>query len=684
MSSEQNRLLELRQLLNNAAHAYYVLDAPQMEDAVYDRLYRELLELEQQYPELITPDSPSQRVGGSPSEGFTSVEHRIAMLSLDNAFSSEEIERWYRRLLRELDLEEGTFLPMVCELKIDGNALALTYENGVLVRAATRGDGARGEKITPNVRTIQAVPLKLKLKQPTAWVEVRGEAFIPDDTFERINQERQANDEPLFANPRNACAGTLRQLDPKVVAARQLDFFAYTLHLPDDSDEEPMSQWESLQWLQNAGFRVNPNARLCADLGAVQAFAAEWETDRHGLPYATDGVVVKLDALELQDQAGFNAKAPRWAVAYKYAPEEAPSRLLRVVAQVGRTGVVTPVAEFEPVPLAGSTISRATLHNADRIAELDLREGDTIVVRKAGEIIPEVVRVLTELRPVEAAAVQLPDHCPACNSELVRAPEEAATRCINNSCPAQLRGAIRQWVSRAAMDVDGLGARTIALLVERGLVKTLSDLYRLDAPTLASLEGMGKRSAEKLVAALDHSRQQPWHRLLFALGIRNIGPVNAKALAAAFPSAAALAEAALHDPEALLATNGIGAEIAEALAEWFGNATNQALLQELETLGFCLQATEVSAGDTTGDGDSPKPFEGKTFVLTGTLPTLKRSQAQELIEAAGGKVSGSVSKKTSYVVAGEEAGSKLTKAEQLGVAVLDEAGLLALLPSRLE
>jgi DNA ligase (NAD+) len=673
------RLLELRKLLNEAAHAYYVLDAPQMEDAVYDRLYRELLELEEQYPELITPDSPSQRVGGAPSDGFTSVEHRIAMLSLDNAFNDEEIERWHRRLLRELDLEEGTDLPLVCELKIDGNALALTYENGVLVRAATRGDGARGEEITPNVRTIQTVPLRLQLENPPDWVEVRGEAFIPDDTFARINAERQANEEPLFANPRNACAGTLRQLDSKVVAARRLDFFAYTLHLPDGT-EAPASQWESLQWLKQAGFRVNPNARLCADLAAVQSFSSEWEQQRHGLLYATDGVVVKLDALELQQRAGFNAKAPRWAVAFKYAPEEAPSRLLRVVAQVGRTGVVTPVAEFEAVPLAGTTVSRATLHNADRIAELDLRQGDTIVVRKAGEIIPEVVRVLPELRPAGAVAVQLPDHCPACNSELVRAAEEAATRCINNSCPAQLKGAIRQWVSRAAMDVDGLGTSTIALLAERGLVNTLSDLYRLDEATLASLDGMGKRSAAKLVQALEASRQQPWHRLLFALGIRNIGPVNAKGLAAAFPSAAALSHAALKDPDALLATYGIGPEIADALAEWFGNGTNQILLQQLEEMGFCLQAPEAIAGDASGDGDIPKPLEGKTFVLTGTLPTMKRGQAQELIEAAGGKVSGSVSKKTSYVVAGSDAGSKLTKAEQLGVAVLDEAALLELLP----
>jgi DNA ligase (NAD+) len=343
------------------------------------------------------------------------------------------------------------------------------------------------------------------------------------------------------------------------------------------------------------------------------------------------------------------------------------------------------VAEFEPVPLAGTTVGRATLHNADRIAELDLREGDTIVVRKAGEIIPEVVRVLLELRPAGAVAVQLPDHCPACNSELVRAAEEAATRCINNSCPAQLKGAIRQWVSRAAMDVDGLGTRTIALLVERGLVNKLSDLYRLDEASLASLEGMGKRSAAKLLQTLEASRQQPWHRLLFALGIRNIGPVNAKGLAAGFPSAVQLAHAALNDPEALLTTYGIGPEIAEALAEWFGNATNQDLLQELQGLGFCLEAPEVanSAGDGSNPDDKPKPLAGQTFVLTGTLPTLKRSQAQELIEAAGGKVSGSVSKKTSYLVAGEEAGSKLTKAEQLGVAILDEQGLLNILSQSL-
>jgi DNA ligase (NAD+) len=443
-ASQQARAAELRQLLNRAAHAYYVLDAPLMEDPVYDRLLRELQELESAQPELISPDSPSQRVGGAPAEGFTSVEHRIGLLSLDNAFSLEELEAWYARLLKVLDRTPapGAPLPqlaMVGELKIDGNALALSYEHGVLVRAATRGDGERGEKITANVRTIQSVPLRLQLDQPPAWLEVRGEALIPDGTFAAINAERAARGEALFANPRNACAGTLRQLDPKVVAARRLDFFAYTLHLPDDwqaatgDPARPASQWESLQWLQAAGFRVNPNAELLPSLAAVEGFFAQWEEGRKALPYATDGVVVKLNDLRLQADAGFTQKAPRWAIALKYAAEEAPSRLLRLACQVGRTGVITPVAEFEPVPLAGTTVSRATLHNADRLAELDLHAGDTIVVRKAGEIIPEVVRVLPELRPADATRLELPHTCPECGSELVREEGEAATRCVNSS-----------------------------------------------------------------------------------------------------------------------------------------------------------------------------------------------------------------------------------------------------------
>ena len=670
----QARAGELRQLLQRAAHAYYVLDAPEMEDSVYDRLYRELLELEAAHPELITPDSPSQRVGGAPAEGFSSVEHRIGLLSLDNAFNPSDLDAWYGRLLKVLDREPGTPLEMVGELKIDGNALALSYEHGLLVQAATRGDGERGEQITANVRTIASVPLRLQLENPPAWVEVRGEALIPDDTFAAINAERAARGEALFANPRNACAGTLRQLDPKVVAARRLDFFAYTLHLPKDTPQGPSSQWQSLQWLQTAGFKVNPNAELLPNLAAVQAFFSSWDTDRRALPYATDGVVVKLNDLRLQDAAGFTQKAPRWAIALKYAAEEAPSILLRLACQVGRTGVITPVAEFEPVPLAGTTVSRATLHNADRLAELDLHAGDTIVVRKAGEIIPEVVRVLSELRPAGAVRLELPQVCPECGSELVREEGEAATRCVNSSCPAILRGALRHWVSKGALDVDGLGAKLIEQLVDRGLVGSIADLYGLDAALLASLERMGAKSANNLVAALAASKQQAWHRQLYGLGIHHVGEVNAKALAKAFPSAADLATATANTPESITAVFGIGAEIAQSLQQWFATPANQLLLQALEQLGFSL-----AAGPEEPGAGSETPLAGQTFVLTGSLPSMSRSAAQALIEAAGGKVSGSVSKKTSYVVAGEEAGSKLGKAESLGVTVLDEAGLVELL-----
>jgi len=673
------RAAELRLLLNTAAHAYYVLDAPVMEDPVYDRLYRELLELEASHPALRSADSPTQRVGGAPAEGFSSVEHRIGLLSLDNAFSIEELEAWYARLLKVLDREDS--LAMVSELKIDGNALALSYEHGVLVRAATRGDGERGEEITANVRTIASVPLRLQLDEPPAWVEVRGEALIPDGTFAAINAERAARGEALFANPRNACAGTLRQLDPKVVAARRLDFFAYTLHLPAGW-AGPSSQWESLQWLAAAGFKVNPNAQLCPDLTAVEVFFERWETGRRALPYATDGVVVKLNDLRLQDAAGFTQKAPRWAIALKYPAEEAPSKLLRLSCQVGRTGVVTPVAEFEAVPLAGTMVSRATLHNADRLAELDLHAGDTIVVRKAGEIIPEVVRVLGELRPAGASRLQLPHSCPECRSELVREEGEAATRCVNSSCPAILRGSLRHWVSKGALDVDGLGSKLIEQLVERGLVGSIADLYRLDAALLASLERMGETSATKLVEALEASKAQPWHRQLYGLGIHHVGEVNAKALARSFGSAAELGHAACETPELITAIHGIGDEIAQSLQQWFATPANQQLLEQLEAVGFGLalsDAERAAAQQAARNGNADTPLAGQTFVLTGTLPSLSRSQAQELIETAGGKVSGSVSKKTSYVVAGSEAGSKLAKAESLGVAVLDEAGLLTLL-----
>ncbi len=690
----QARAEELRRLLNRAAHAYYVLDAPVMEDPVYDRLYRELVALEEADPELIRPDSPTRRVGGSPAEGFTSVAHRIGLLSLDNAFSHDELDGWYSRLLRVLDREaqEGAAapaLPMVGELKIDGNALALSYEQGVLVRAATRGDGERGEEITANVRTIRSVPLRLDLEQPPAWVEVRGEAFIPEATFAAINAERAERGEAPFANPRNACAGTLRQLDPKVVASRGLSFFAYTLHLPEDwrpgpgDPAVPRSQWQALDWLKTAGFRVNPHCALCPDLAAVKAFCDRWEQERRGLPYATDGVVVKLDDLRLQEEAGFTQKAPRWAIALKYAAEEAPSRLLRLTCQVGRTGVVTPVAEFEPVPLAGTTVSRATLHNADRLAELDLCAGDTIVVRKAGEIIPEVVRVLVELRPEGARRLELPPNCPECGSALVREEGEAATRCVNNGCPAILRGSLRHWVSKGALDVKGLGEKRIEQLVENGSVHSIADLYRLNAALLASMEGMGAKSASNLVAALETSKQQPWYRQLYGLGIRHVGEVNAKALASRYRSVADLRSALDETPEILREIPGIGESTIQSLIIWFSTRANEDLIKSLqqETGTLLSESAQFVLSDDLNQprGHRSTDLANKSFVLTGTLPTLKRADAQTLIEAAGGRVISSVSNKTDYVVAGEKAGSKLTKAKSLGIQVLDEDGLKTLL-----
>ena len=676
MPDQSERATELRNLLNTAAHAYYVLDTPTMEDAVYDRLYRELLELEQTTPSLKTADSPTQRVGGAPAEGFTSVEHRIGLLSLDNAFNRDDLTAWNERLLRAIDRPLGSPLDLVSELKIDGNALALSYRNGVLERAATRGDGQRGEEITANVRTISAIPLRLQLDDPPEWAEIRGEAFIPDNTFAEINAERESRGEALFANPRNACAGTLRQLDSKVVAARRLDFFAYALHVP--APVQPSSQWDALRWLEDAGFRVNPNRALCADLAEINRFSDHWEQGRHDLPYATDGVVVKLNSLVLQDEAGFTQKSPRWAIALKFPAEEAPSRLLRIVVQVGRTGVITPVAEFEPVALAGTSVSRATLHNADRIAELDLHLGDTIVVRKAGEIIPEVVRVLPELRPSSTTPVQLPEHCPECGSSLVREGDEAATRCVNSSCPAILRGGLRHWVSKGALDVDGLGSKLIEQLVDQGLVNSIADLYRLDAALLGSLDRMGERSANNLIEALNRSREQSWARQLYGFGIHHIGEVSAKAITTEFPNANSLMEAACTAPDSITAIYGVGTELAQSLQQWFSNPANQQLLDDLRSQGFRFAVDDNDQGHV-GVAASKQHLKGLTFVLTGSLPTLSRSEAKERIEACGGKVTGSVSKKTDYLVAGAEAGSKLTKATTLGIKILDEDRLQGML-----
>ncbi len=671
----EQRVQELRQLLQKASYAYYVLDNPIMEDAVYDKLYRELTDLETQYPELVTPDSLTQRVGEKPASKFSSVRHNIPLYSLENAFNMEEFAKWQERWQRYApsEIKEGKQgFEYVCELKIDGNALALTYENGVLVRGATRGDGVTGEDITQNVRTIRSIPLRLNEEKPPAVVEVRGEAFLPLDVFEQINQEREEAGEPLFANPRNAAAGTLRQLDPRIVDRRRLDFFAYTLQIPGKDDAEiSRTQWEALELMQQLGFRVNPNRKLCASLEDVRDYYNYWDLERRNLPYMTDGVVVKLNSFVLQEQLGFTQKFPRWAIALKYPAEEAPTVVNNISVNVGRTGALTPLAEMQPVQLAGTTVQRATLHNSDRIAELDIRIGDTVIVRKAGEIIPEVVRVLTELRPANTQPFQMPTQCPVCSQPVVRPKGEAVTRCINASCPAILKGALTHWASRDALDINGLGEKLVQQFVDQGLVHSVADLYDLTTEQLVSLERMGKKLAEKLVGAIANSKTQPWSRVLYGLGIRHVGSVNAQTLTQYFTTVEQLAKASAAQIEGVY---GIGPEIALSVAQWFKVPANQALIDRLREAGLQL-STEVK----TTTEPTNQLLSGKTFVLTGTLPTLKRDEAKELIEKAGGKVTNSVSSKTNYVVVGEEAGSKLEKAQALGITQLNEAQLLELL-----
>jgi DNA ligase (NAD+) len=663
----KQRVSELRNLVQKASYAYYVLDNPIMEDAIYDRLYRELQQLENQYPELASPDSPTMRVGEKPATGFRSVQHRIPLYSLENAFNAEELQNWEKRWQRQAT--NTKLAEYVCELKIDGSALALSYENGVLVRGATRGDGVTGEDITQNVRTIRSIPLKLELESCPPFVEVRGEAFLPLDVFQQINQERQNAGEQLFANPRNAAAGTLRQLNPKIVAQRKLDFFAYTLHIPGQDDTSvARTQWEALELLQKMGFKVNPNRTLSPTSQEVAAYYERWDTERLNLPYMTDGVVVKVNSFSLQEQLGFTQKFPRWAIALKYAAEEAPTRVENIAINVGRTGALTPLAQMRPVQLAGTTVSRATLHNADRIRELDIRIGDTVIVRKAGEIIPEVLRVLLELRPTDAQVFQMPQNCPVCEQPVVRTLGEAVTRCVNASCPAILKGAIEHWVSRDALDINGMGEKLGQQLVDKGLVHSVADIYELTTQKLQTLERMGNKLAEKLIDAIALSKNKPWSRVLYGLGIRHVGSVNAQTLTQQFPTVEQLSQAEIHE---IAAVYGIGAEIAGSVHQWFAIAANQTLIARLQNLGLQLESEQIEAPVT--------PLSGKTFVITGTLPTLKREEAKELIQKTGAKVTDSISKKTDYLVVGEEAGSKLAKAQKLGITCLEEAQLLELL-----
>ena len=678
----QSRVVELRNILQRASYEYYALDAPTMEDSVYDALYHELLDLEKQYPQLITPDSPTQRVGEKPTTQFVSVQHHIPLYSLENAFTSNDVTTWQERCQKGLEKQE--FLDSVCELKIDGSAIALTYEQGILVRGATRGDGVSGEDITTNIKTIRSIPLKLNLENPPDHLEIRGEAFLPIAVFDEINQERSQQGEALFANPRNAAAGTLRQLDSRIVAKRRLDFFAYTIHLPSPHISQKdfakqnlsdiSSQWQALEFLQQIGFRVNPNKQLCKSLQELQDYYDHWATERLKLPYMTDGMVIKLNSFPQQELLGFTQKTPRWAIAWKYPAEEMPTVIETVTVQVGRTGTLTPVAELRPVLLAGTTVSRATLHNSDRLAELDLHIGDTAIVRKAGEIIPEVVRILPELRPNGATRFVMPTHCPECGQPVLKPEAEAATRCINLECPAIVRGAIEHWVSREALDINGIGEKLVRQLVTENHVTSVADLYELTSEQLQTLDRMGQKSADKIIAAIAQSKNKPWARVLYGLGIRHVGSVNAQNIADNFPNVELLANA---NKEAIASIYGIGEEIAQSIYEWFRKDVNQQLVQRLQSAGLQF-VSEPKEGKAIAINPQ---IAGKTFVVTGTLPTLKRDEAKDLIKSVGGKVTDSISKKTNYLVVGAEAGSKLEKAQSLGVECISEEELLKLLDS---
>jgi len=685
---------ELRAEITRHDRLYYGMDAPEISDAAYDSLMRELREIEERYPELVTADSPTQRVGTAPSGAFAPVTHASRMYSLDNAMDLTELDAWLDRVRAAVGDRDCAF---VCELKIDGSSLALTYEDGVLARAATRGDGRVGEDVTANVRTIRDVPLRLSeaaglpaapSAQATLFgeaektagvaVEVRGEVYLPKDRFEKMNAEQEAAGAPLFANPRNAAAGSLRQKDPSVTASRELATFMYAV--ADPRALGLTAQSEVLDWLRAAGFHVNPDVVTCADAQAVHAYCEGALEKREQLPYEIDGVVVKVDRVALQDELGYTSKAPRWAIAYKFPPEEKTTRLLDIQVSVGRTGVLTPFAVFEPVLVAGSTIQKATLHNVDEVARKGVLIGDTIVVRKAGDVIPEVVGPVEGLRDGTERAFVMPSVCPSCSSPVWRESGEVAVRCTNVSCPAQRLERLLHWAGRTAVDIDGMGAEIVSRLVERGLLGDVSDFYALRFDDLASLDMgrvkmdgepvvLGETVATKLMAAIEASRNRPLARVLFGLGIRHVGASVAEALAAAFGSVDAIAGA---DAETLGAVDGVGPKIAASVRAFFDNPDNLAVVARLGERGVTLAEERLEPA-------RPQTLAGLTFVLTGALSAFTRDEASAALKELGAKVSGSVSKKTSYVVAGEDAGSKYDKAVELGVPVLSETELVTIL-----
>ncbi len=665
MSDEiRERAEVLRQEIRRHEHLYYVLAKPEISDLAFDTLMAELRALEEAHPDLLTPDSPTQRVGGAAVDELPQVRHATPMLSLDNSYNEGELEEWYARATRALGRRPAG---LVAELKIDGVSLALTYENGTLSRAVTRGNGEVGDEVTGNARTIRALPLALPA--PAPLVEVRGEVYLPHDVFAALNRARREEGEEPFANPRNATAGSIRLLDPRECARRRLAFFAYQVARVQGLEVERQS--EALAQLAVWGFAVNPGWRPCDDLAGVHSFIVEWGGKRRGLGFDIDGVVVKVDSFAEQRRLGATAKFPRWAVAYKYPPEGERTKVKGIVVQVGRTRALTPVADLEPVLLAGSTVARATLHNADEVARLDVRIGDTVWVAKGGDVIPKVVAVDPAARPAGARPFRMPTSCPACGTGVVREPGEVAVRCPNRACPAVLRQRLFHFVSRAGMDIEGLGRRLIEQLLGEGLISDAASLWDLDPARLAALPQWGERSAANLRAQLESARANPLWRLLVALGIRHVGEKAAKVLAARFGSLAALARAGADELER---AEGIGPTIAASVVAFFADRDNAALVRRLRERG--VDPLQEAGGDA-----GARPLQGLTFVLTGTL-SRSRERVAEMLEEAGAKVTDSVSRKTAYVVAGADPGSKVARARQLGVTVLDEEGLQRLLAEK--
>lgn len=666
MADVKARIEELRREINHHNHQYYVLDKPTITDAQYDQLMQELLKLEEAHPELVAPDSPTQRVGGEVQKGFNSVPHKIPMLSLGNAFSEVDLREFDRRVRSGLPGEDVEY---VVELKIDGLAISLWYENGLFVRGATRGDGELGEDISANLKTIKAIPLRLNEAVP--FLEVRGEAYMPKDSFVRLNEAREEAGEQLFANPRNAAAGSLRQLDTRITAARNLSVYMYAIGYLEGAN--PGSHSKGLSWMSELGLRVNPDHRVCQSIDEVLEFIGQWQDRRFDLPYAIDGMVIKVNSLDQQQRLGATLKSPRWAIAYKFPAEQAVTTIKDIVIRVGRTGVLTPTAILEPVQLAGTTVSKATLHNEDIIRQKDIHIGDKALVQKAGDIIPEVVQVYPEQRSGEEIPFSIPTTCPECGSAVVRVEGESAHRCTNENCPAISREGIIHFVSRNAMDIQGLGEGIVNQLIKGGLLKDPSDLYTLQYEDLIRQERMGARSSQKLLDAIAASKGNSLAQLLFGLGIRHVGERAAKILAKHFGSLQALQAATLEE---LTVIPEIGPKIAESVVDYFSRSENLQIIERLAQAG--VNMVEAKTEEEVG----PQPLAGKTFVVTGTLEGYSRQEAQQAIEALGGKVSGSVSKKTDYVVVGENPGSKHDKALQLGVTVLSEEDFVALLNNK--